>query len=66
MANGLMVVVYDPMNDTLYILDMILLTYNLMSDICGRFVIANDCLFLVQTIYIENYIFGHKYISIIE
>jgi len=49
-ANGLMVVVYDSMNDTWGILDMILLTSNLMTDFHGRFVIANDRLFLVQSI----------------
>ena len=49
-ANGLMVVVYDPMNDTWSILDMILLTSNLMTDFHGRFVLANDRLFLVQSI----------------
>jgi hypothetical protein len=66
MANGLMVVVYDPMNDTWNILDMMLLTSNLMTNIHGRFVIANDRLFLVQTIYPKEYLFGQRYISIIQ
>jgi hypothetical protein len=61
-ANGLMVVVYDPINDTWNKLDMIFSTNKMTF---GRFVIANDRLFLVQVIY-RDISFKHRSFSIIE
>ena len=62
-ANGLIVVVYDPINDTWKKLDMIFST-NKKS--LGRFVIANDCLFFVQVIYESTGYYTHRSFSIIE
>jgi hypothetical protein len=57
--NELMVVVYDPINDTWKKLDMIFSTNKMRF---GRFVIANDRLFFVQIIYKDE----HRSFSIIE
>jgi hypothetical protein len=62
-ANGLMVVVYDPINDTWKKLDIIFSTY---EESFGRFVIANDRLFFVQVISEGASSSKHRSFSIIE
>jgi hypothetical protein len=59
----LMVVVYDPINDTWKKLDIIFSTY---EESFGRFVIANDRLFFVQVISEGASSSKHRSFSIIE
>lgn len=58
-----MVVVYKPMDDTWNKLNII---FPNRKENSGRLVIANDRLFFVQGVYLENIYYEDKSISIIE